>query len=265
MSFLNIILLSLVQGISEFLPVSSSAHLLFLSKMAGIEEPSLSFVVALHAGSLFAILIYFYKDIWGLIKGFFSIFKGEFTFEFYQSLILIIATFPAVFVGFYLNKMNLDIFKTSFSIGLMSIVFGLLLYIADKSSTAFTNSRYMTIRRGFLIGLGQAVALIPGVSRSGMTLTIARFLGFSRHFSARFIFIMAIPVIFGAIVLKGCDMCRENIPIFTQEIGLGVLFSFIFSLCFLHLLLKWLKNHSLFPIVVYRLCLGILLIVFSYA
>ncbi len=264
MSFLNIILLSLVQGISEFLPVSSSAHLLFLSKLFGVREPSLSFVVALHAGSLLAILFYFYKDIWTLIKGFFGIFKGAVTFEFYQSLILIIATLPAIFVGFYINKVNLDIFRTSFSIGVMSIIFGILLYISDKSSTAFSNSRYMTIRRGFLIGLGQALALIPGVSRSGMTLTAARFLGFSRSFSAKFIFIMAIPVILGAIVIKGYDMFQENTPVLTQEIGLGILLSFVFSLCFLHLLLKWLKNHSLFPIVVYRICLGILLIVFSY-
>ena len=254
MSLLNIILLSLVQGLSEFLPISSSAHLLIFSYLVGIDEPSLTFTVALHGGSLMAICIYLWADIWRLTKGFLGVFKGEVTLEFYQALILIIATMPAIVIGYYINKIDMSGFKTPFIIGILSIIFGILLGIADWKKTTIKDMRHMTIKRGFLIGLGQAVALIPGVSRSGMTLTVARFLGLSRELAAKFIFLMAIPVILGALVLKSHDLEL------TMDIFLGGLFSFIFSFACLHFFLKFLEKNSLLPIVIYRIILGILLI-----
>ncbi len=254
MSLLNIILLSLVQGVSEFLPISSSAHLLLASYFFGIEEPSLSLIVALHGGSLVAICVYLWKDIWGLTKGFFGVFKGEVTLEFYSALILIIATIPAVVIGFYVNKMDLSFLKTPLVIGILGIVFGILLGVADLKKITLQEMRHMTIKRGFLIGLGQALALIPGVSRSGMTLTVARFLGLSRVLAAKFSFLMAIPVILGAVVLKSQDTQ------WTTDILLGGVASFIFSLICLHFMFKFLERNSLLPIVIYRIVLGILLI-----
>ena len=263
MQFLEILILSFIQGLSEVLPISSSMHLYLSNFFFGFQDPTLAFVVASHAGSLLAFVFFFFKDLKLLFQGVFDVFKGKVTLEFYQGLQFICATMPVIVFGYFANKYFDFSIKDQRVVGGVSILFAVLLWMADRTSIKIQSLRHMTLKRSLFIGLFQVFAIMPGVSRSGVTLTAARFLGFSREDAAKFIFIMAIPTIFGAVVLKSMDLVTLGQSLFSPEILMAIFYSCVWTLLFLHLLFRWIQKYTLTPIIIYRVILGLILIIYA--
>lgn len=262
MTTLHILILSLIQGLTEFLPVSSSGHLVLLPHLFGWQNQGLEMDVALHVGTLTAVLIYFWTDVWGMITHFLKYCFGGFKKRDFDSqvrlaLSLVVATLPAIVVGFLLKKMGLNDIRQVSVIATTSILFALVLYLTDRIGFKRDDLNKITLKRGFLIGLGQAIALIPGVSRSGICISVGLALGFTRTAAARFAFLMSIPSITGAATLTAYDAIMDNTPAVWSEIGLGILFSATAGLAAIHFMLRFLASHSLTIFVIYRILLGI--------
>ncbi len=262
MTTLHIFILSLIQGLTEFLPVSSSGHLVLLPHLFGWQNQGLEMDVALHVGTLTAVLIYFWADVWQMITHFMrycigGFQKADFDDQVRLALSLVVATLPAVVLGFLLKKMGLGDIRQISVIASTSIIFALVLFAADRFSSQKKGLNHITLGRGLLIGLGQAIALIPGVSRSGICISAGLALGFTRVAAARFAFLMSIPSILGAATLTAYDAIKDNNPVIWGDIGLGILFSSLAGLVAIHFMLKFLANHTLTIFVVYRLILGL--------
>ncbi|MDF3033130.1 MAG: hypothetical protein K0R76_84 [Alphaproteobacteria bacterium] len=263
MNTLHIFILSLIQGLTEFLPVSSSGHLVLLPYLFGWQNQGLEMDVALHVGTLAAVLVYFWADVWEMIthslrycmRGFQA---KDFDRHVRLALSLIVATLPAIAAGFFLKKMGLlEGVRQVNVIAATSIIFGLALYAADRFSSQEKSLNSITSGRAFLIGLGQAIALIPGVSRSGICMSVGLSLGFSRIAAARFAFLLSIPSISGAAILTAYDAIKSGNPIVWGDIGLGILFSSLAGLAAIHFMLTFLARYTLTLFVVYRIILGI--------
>ncbi|MBW8308850.1 MAG: undecaprenyl-diphosphate phosphatase [Candidatus Paracaedibacteraceae bacterium] len=264
MSYLAILVLSFIQGLTEFLPVSSSGHLILAPKLFGWPDQGLEMDVAVHLGTLLSVILYFRKDIKDLLQHFFryvgSGFRQEqFTPETKLSLILIIATLPAVIVGLGLKKMGMDIMRSTQLIAITSIIFGILMYIADRRPQ-FLGLDKINWGSGFVIGIAQAIALIPGTSRSGICMTAARAMGFDRITSARFAFLLSIPSILGAGLLTTLDALKEGHNVFNATFGIALGLSFLFGLAAIHFMLSFLMRHGLGVFTLYRVLLGIILL-----
>ena len=201
MDLIQALILAIIQGLTEFLPVSSSAHLILISKIVGWDDQGLLFDIALHLGTLLAVLIYFKDELYQMIEDPIRN-RGK---NIMQSdlMILIIATVPVVIAGGIFNDWIESNLRSSNVIALTSIIFGFLLLASDKFSFGGKN---LTLQIGLLIGLAQILALIPGVSRSGVTITMGLFMGLGRVESSKFSFLLAIPVIFAASVLQIYDL-----------------------------------------------------------
>lgn len=268
MSTVDIFILSFIQGLTEFLPISSSGHLILLPKLLGWQDQGLELDVAVHIGTLCSVLIYFRQQIWQMIVDSCSyIFSGlsrkKYTPNVHISLLVIIGTIPAVIFGFILKKMGQDIVRDVKVIAFTSIFFGVLLYLADRLVQRFHTLDSLTMGKGVIMGLAQALALIPGTSRSGACITAGRFLGLDRVIAARFAFLLSIPAILGAGVLTSLDAVKSGTPLLTAEVGFAVLFSFVFGILAIRFMMAYLAKYSLAPFALYRILLGIgLLIIF---
>jgi undecaprenyl-diphosphatase len=261
-TLLHILTLSLIQGLTEFLPVSSSGHLVLLPYLFGWQDQGQVMDVALHVGTLAAVILYFWQDIWVMIANFCTYIARGFRQEDLNdpvrlALSIIVATLPAVGAGLILKKMGLGDIRQVTVIATTSIVFAGVLFAADHFSSQKKSLSYMTLGRGFLIGLGQAIALIPGVSRSGICISVGLSLGFTRLAAARFAFLMSIPAITGAAVLTACDALSADTPLVWGDIGLGIVFSALASLAAVHFMLTFLARYSLNIFVIYRIILGL--------
>lgn len=262
MSIFYIFILSFIQGLTEFLPVSSSGHLILLPRLFGWQDQGLELDVAVHIGTLCSVLVYFRQQIFlmtmGSLRYFCSGFaKRNYTPDTHLSVLVIIGTVPAVIFGFILKKIGQDIVRDVRVIAFSSIFFGALLYFADRLAQQLRNINSLSFGKGFLIGLAQALALIPGTSRSGICITAGRFLGFDRVLAARFAFLLSIPAIIGAGVLTAKDVINEGMPLLTTEVGCAVLFSFIFGLLAIRFMMAYLAKYSLAPFAIYRVVLGV--------
>lgn len=262
MTGLHIFILSLIQGLTEFLPVSSSGHLVLLPHFFGWQNQGLEMDVALHVGTLTAVLIYFWTDVWGMIAHFMRYCIGGFRAADFDDQVrlafsLIVATLPAVVIGFLLKKVGLEDIRQISVIAITSVVFALVLFAADRFGPKKKDLRHMTLGRAFWIGVGQAIALIPGVSRSGICISMSLALGFTRLAAARFAFLMSIPSILGAATLTAYDAIKADNLIVWGDIGLGILFSALAGLAAIHFMLTFLARHTLTIFVVYRILLGI--------
>lgn len=265
-TILPMIIMAVIQGITEFLPVSSQAHLIIFSQLMGMGEHNRFFDAAVHLGTLFSVVFYFYKDIKSLfIKGFLPFFQRKLTPEGWIVLFLIVATLPSVLVGYFIHKMGDNFLRGLSVLAWTSIIFGFFLYIVDKKASKNKNIKDMTTMQALFIGCMQAFALIPGASRSGTTITGARFLGFSRIEATRFSFLMSIPVVVGALTLTGIEMIQQvGLNFLTIELGIGVLVSFVAGVLSIAFLMKWLVKHSYAPFMVYRILLGVFLLGWIY-
>lgn len=268
MSIFDVFILSFIQGLTEFLPVSSSGHLILLPKLFGWQDQGLELDVAVHIGTLCSVLIYFRQQIWEMICDslgylFSGLSEKSYTANVHMSLLVIIGTIPAVIFGFILKKIGQDIVRDVKVIAFTSIFFGVLLYLADRLVQRFHTLNSLTMGKGIFIGMAQALALIPGTSRSGACITAGRFLGLDRVVAARFAFLLSIPAILGAGVLTSLDAIKSGTPLLTAEVGCAILFSFVFGLLAIRFMMSYLAKYSLAPFAIYRILLGIgLLIIF---
>lgn len=250
---IEVFILSIVQGITEFIPVSSSAHLILISNYFKFNNSSLTLDVSLHLGSLLAIITYFKKDIINFSKN-----KNIF-------LKILISSVPTMIVGYFLAYYSIIDYLRSFKlIGWMTIIFGILLYLSDlKQKTKSIENNY-NFKTAICIGLFQILALVPGVSRSGIVLTGARFLNFNRIDSVKISFLMSIPILLVVSIFNLRNLYIENNFEFSIINFLGIIFSFIFSYLTIKFFLKFLKKFNLTIFVVYRIILGSVILFFSY-
>jgi len=250
--FFEIFLLSIVQGVSEFIPVSSAAHLILASNIYEFKNQSILIDISLHLGSLLAILFYFKDDVFNFNKN-----KNLF----YK---IIIGSLPLIIIGYLLYSTNIIYyFRNIKVIAWATLFFGILLYIADKNKFLKKIDTDFNIKSVLVIGFFQILALIPGVSRAGITITAGRILGFDRTDSTKISFYLSIPALIGASALGIKDLFKENID-FNILVLVGIILSFVFSLLTIKIFLKFIKNFSLNFFVVYRLFLAIVLFYIIY-
>lgn len=261
MSIIQALILGVIQGLTELLPISSSAHLTIIPWMFGWTNSEIfkldfeAFDVALHFGTLLAIAIFFAKDWIALIKGGYKqVVKKEKTFEGKMFWYLVIATIPGGIIGFVLDKFVGNKLETPIIIALALIVMGIMLYIVDKKAKSNIEYEKMTLKQTFLIGLSQCLAFIPGVSRSGITMTTGRIMGIKRESVAKYSFLLSTPIVFAATVLKFKDFVF-SIPFFV-----GVFVSFIVGIFVIQFLLQYLKKGSFRIFAIYRIIFGIIII-----
>ena len=267
MTIIQILVLALVQGITEFLPISSSGHLVLVPVLAGWPDQGLLMDVAVHVGTLVAVLLYFWRDTRGLaLAGFGSIgisparraVEGTIYLKLFWALV--IGTIPMVIVGGIMVATDAnDALRSAEVIATTSIIFGVLLYWADKQGNTAKTIDDMAIKPALLVGCAQVLALIPGSSRAGVTMTAARMLGFSRVESARFSMLLSIPAIIASGAATGIKAMEEaNADAFGDAlIGAGL--SCVAALIAIHFLMKWLTKASMTIFVVYRVLLGLAL------
>ena len=261
MSLFQAIILGIVQGLTELLPISSSAHLNLIPwifNWTSSEEFKTAFEafdVALHVGTLLAIAIFFFKDWIDLIVGGYKqVVKKEKTFEGKMFWYIVIATIPGAIIGFILDKFMEDILTKPLIIAIALIVMGIILYIVDEKCKSTTDYEHLTFKQTFLVGLSQSLAFIPGVSRSGVTMTCARLLGIDRTSAAKYSFMLSAPIVAGAALYKMKDF------VFSLNFFIGVLTSFIVGLLVIKFLLEYLKKGSFKVFAIYRVLLGAIVI-----
>jgi len=253
--------LAVLQGLTEFLPISSSAHLVIPSLLLAWPDQGLAFDVAVHVGTLSAVIIYYRRALRDLLFGSLRWLGGERSarVEAYMVACLAVATLPAVTVGLLAGGFIEAQLRTLPVIATTTLVFGLLLWLADARAPAASTARQVTLALALLVGLAQAAALVPGVSRSGVTITAALLLGLSRQAAARFSFLLSIPVIAGAGLLKSMELAAapQSVDWFLL-VGAAGIAGFTAYAC-IALFLRWLDRVGLMPFVYYRIALALLL------
>lgn len=259
---LQTIVLALVQSATEFLPVSSSGHLILAPRLLGWPDQGLVMDIALHVGTLFSVLIYFHRDVSELFKGSLNLLKRD--FGSYQSLFalkLAVACLPVFSIGFFCHEYIETYFRSPKVIAFSAIIFGILLYVADKTGKKEQTVETMSMKSAFIIGLAQVLALFPGVSRSGITMTAARFLGVNREEAARFSMLLSIPTIAAAGALGMLNFMSEtNVQnIDGTQVVFGMLIAFAGGVAAIGFLMRWLKTSSFAIFAIYRILLGIAL------
>lgn len=263
---IHILLLAILQGLTEFLPVSSSGHLILFSKFTTFPDQGLTLDIAVHVGSIIAVCIYFSGTIWQIIKG---LIKTKFIPNFSNEgnrlfWLIVIATIPAVIAGLTLKEYGMEWLRDSKIIGWTILCFGILLFIADKIGMTIREVKHLGVIDAIWIGCAQCLALIPGTSRSGITITMGRFLGLERREAAKFSMLISIPTIFGAGVLTAYELYQDNnIAALTEALD-GVFYSFVASLMAIYIMMWWLKKSTFLPFVIYRILLGSYLLLESY-
>ncbi|MEE2699250.1 MAG: undecaprenyl-diphosphate phosphatase [Pseudomonadota bacterium] len=256
MPVLHVVILSLIQGITEFLPISSQAHLQILSMFSGWADQGLMIDVAVHVGTLGAVIVYFWRDLLSMAKGCIKLTKGELSSDARLAGFLIIGTLPAVAAGYLLSKHYPNGIRSIEIIGWTTLGFGLLLYLADKIGMTLRSIKHIKLSDIIFIGCAQAIALIPGTSRSGITMTAARILGMERNESARLSMLLSIPVIIGAGTLKGWELYKIGDISLNNDVYLAASIAFIAALIVMAGLMAWLKRATYTPFVIYRIILG---------
>ena len=261
MSFLPIFILSLIQGITEFLPISSSGHLLVAGKILDFQQQSLLIDVSLHLGTLGAVLLYFSKEAKVLLLNTHNIFTNKSDENTLFTKHVLIATVPIVFVGGLLFIFGIaDILRNLQVIALTTIIFGVLLYFADIKSNSNITIKKLTTQKSFLIGMFQLLSIIPGTSRAGIVYTGSRFLNLNRIDAARFSMILSIPVIIISSAIPIIELGKTPTTENFMLSAIGFIVSFIVAYFSIDLLLKWLRSHSMTPFVIYRIIFGSILL-----
>jgi undecaprenyl-diphosphatase len=249
---IEIVVLSLIQGVSEFLPISSSAHLIIVSSLYEFKSSSLLIDVSLHLGSLLAIIFFFRKELFNIRNNHKLL------------LLIIIGSIPLVIVGYFLHSTGfIYLLRDMKIIAWTTLVFGILLYFADQNRFDKKMSSDLNFKTIFYIGLFQTLALIPGVSRAGITITIARLLKFNRYDSSKISFLLAIPALAGASFLSLKDILDQSFD-FNYFILLSITLSFLFSYFTVKFFLKYISKFSLNIFIIYRILIALFLLILIY-
>ncbi len=266
MTTLNMIILAVLQGITEFLPVSSSGHLILFAKFSGFPDQGIEMDVALHLGSIIAVMLYFAGDIWYMISG---LVKGRLlpNFKYYGNklfYLLVIAALPILIFGGAVKVFGTEWLRNTKLIGWNILLYGLLLWFVDKVSITALKIRNLAVKDAIIIGFAQCLAVLPGTSRSGITITAGRFLGLERREAAKFSLLLSIPTILAAGAYSMYELWQGgNMAALLQACD-AVLYSFIFSFSAILFLMQWLKKWSFLPFILYRIVLGLLLLADAY-
>jgi len=261
MEIIKTIILGIIQGIGEFLPISSSAHLILVPYLFGWEQSSMAFDIALHFGTLAAVLAIFFKDWWNLFIGAVDkITKGKDSFNNKMFWYMVIATIPGAVLGFLLDDIVENIFRTNIVLIATSLaVMGVLIYLgdkwADKHYKIETEFEHINFKQALCIGLSQALAIIPGFSRSGTTILTARLMGLSKSAATKFTFLLSVPIIAGATILE-----VGNLEL-SIETFLGVFIAFVVGILTIKFLLNYIKKHDFSVFAVYRVIFAIVILV----
>ena len=264
MPLTHLTILALIQGITEFLPISSSGHLIIFPKLLDWQDQGITIDVAVHAGSLLAVLIFLWRDIGRILLELGQLARPGRPSAPPLLHLLLVASVPVLVVGFLVSTVMQDLTRNIEVIGWATLLFGILLGFSDRMGMTLNRFQHMRYFDALLIGLAQILALIPGASRAGVTITAARFLGYERASAARFSLLLAIPAILGASVLKGLDIFLSN------NVNLGIDFliaagiSFCAALASISIMMKWLNRAGFMPFVVYRIIMGALLLAWVY-
>lgn len=260
----QIIVLAVVQGVTEFLPISSSGHLILVPNLMNWPDQGQFIDVMVHLGTLLAILIYFWRDVWRLALGGLELFKGRITDDGRLAIYIVLATIPAIAFGLFLKEFGFgDLERSVTIVAWNTILYGILMLIADMVGPQDRTMSNMTLGSALIIGVAQALALIPGTSRSGVTMTAARFLGFNRPDAARFSFLLGIPAMTGAGVLTLGDALAAGDTITVDAFYCAAL-TFFAGLAAIAFLMALVRRISFLPFVLYRMVLGGFLLVLLY-
>lgn len=266
MSFLHILLVAIIQGITEFLPVSSSGHLILLPYLTGLKDQGLAVDVAVHLGTLGAVVLFFWPDVRIALAGLPRLMTGRAdTAGSRLAFLLIIATIPVIIVGLILKITGLsDAMRSVAVIGWTMLGFGLLLWWMDQRGSSAKTAEDWSLRDAIILGLWQVIALIPGTSRSGITITGARHLGYERSDAARISMLMSIPTILASGTLLGIEVAGNADWATARDGAIAAAFAFVAALLALGVMMRLLKSISYTPYVIYRVILGIVLLVIAY-
>jgi undecaprenyl-diphosphatase len=249
------IVLGIIQGLTEFLPISSTGHLYLGRHLFGLDEAGLLLDTMLHTGTLLALLVFYWHEIVKLLRNPFS----------KLTLLLLLGTIPAVLAGVLFNDYFESISKSGITIGWEFLITGLVLWYADIMPKQDKNLVNMTYKQALFIGSFQAAAIFPAISRSGFTMAAGLMSGLNRETSAYFSFLLSIPVIFGGILFKSKDLVTGPIEAISfQGLFLGTIFAALFGYLAVSWMIKYIKNHSLKPFAIYVILLGIVILILQY-
>ncbi len=267
MSLYYLLIAAVIQGITEFLPISSSGHLILLPALSGAQDQGLAIDVAVHVGTLLAVIIFFWSDVRSAIAGLGRLMRGKIdTPGARLAFLLIISTIPVMIAGLVIKVTGLDEAMRSVAvIGWTMLGFGLVLYWADHAGKTVKIKEDWTLKDAVSMGLAQVLALIPGTSRSGITITAARKLGYDRESAATLSMLMSIPTILASAVLLGADVVDHADWALARDGGIAAVFAFVAALLALKLMMKLLKSVDFTPYVIYRIVFGLFLLWWAYS
>jgi undecaprenyl-diphosphatase len=260
----HLVVLALIQGITEFLPISSSAHLILVPIFGDWPDQGLIIDIALHVGTLLAVVVYFWRDVLHLFKGLFNLLTGRGGFSAGLVINLVIATLPVMAAGLFVHRYAGDMLRNPEIIAWTTLIFGILLYFSDHFSLTVKRIEHMSFGNAFVIGMAQVLSLLPGTSRSGITMTAGRILGYERPEAARFSLLLSIPTILGAGAMAFKDLMGKGDVRLESDAYIACGLSFVAALISITVMMIWLKRATFTPFVVYRVVLGILLLFWFY-
>ncbi|WP_108485286.1 undecaprenyl-diphosphate phosphatase [Oceaniglobus ichthyenteri] len=267
MTLFHLLLVAVIQGVTEFLPVSSSGHLILLPNLTGMDDQGQTIDVAVHVGTLGAVILYFWSDVRMALLGIPDLLRGRINSQgAWLAFCLAIATVPVVIIGLIMKLTGLDaLLRSTAVIGWTMLIFGVVLYWADQKGETVKTADSWSLRDAITMGLWQAVALIPGTSRSGITISAARTLGYRREDAARLAMLMSIPTILASGVLLGAEVISDANFAILKDAAIAAIFAFVSALLALAIMMRLLKSVSFTPYVIYRVILGLILLWISYA
>lgn len=264
MTTIHIVILALVQGITEFLPVSSAGHLILVPHLFHWPDQGLIVDVAVHMGTLGAVTLYLWRDVWRMTTGLGRFVQGRNNADATLAFYVIAATIPVVIAGFALKRYYPEGIRDLAVVGWATLGYGILLWIADRVGMTVRRLEHLGIWDAILIGASQVLALVPGTSRSGITMTAARLMGMERPDAARFSMILSIPTIVGAGVLEGWELFKRGDAVLNADVFLAAVLAFIFAIIAIVAMMAWLKRASFTPFVIYRIGMGAFILALAY-
>lgn len=266
MALYHLFILAVIQGITEFLPISSSGHLILLPRLTGLDDQGLIIDVAVHVGTLAAVVLYFHKDALIALKGLARVVRGQIdTPGAFLALCLIIATIPVMVLGLVIKLTGLDEALRSVAvIGWTMLLFGILLWVIDIKAPQIRKAPEWTLKHAVTMGFWQAIALIPGTSRSGITITGARALGYDRVGAARLSMLMSIPTILVAGLVVGSEVVLDADMAMARDGAIAAALAFLSALLALAVMMRLARSISFTPYVIYRVVLGVILLWIAY-